>query len=326
MIVAYLKKGAVIHPVEITAADDALLSAALWIDLLSPTKEEEDKVESLLSVEIPSQTEMQEIEWSSRLYKEHHVLFMTATMIAQSDSTSPQSDAVTFILTEKKLITIRYIEPQAFRLFIARLPRLEQKEQHAEKILIGLLESTTDRLADILENVVHRFDDISHSIFHNTDDKLSLKRVNYKKILQNLGMNSDLGTKIRESLLSFNRLAIFLGRNHKSKLDLDEQARLDVVVKDIKSLSDHANFLSAKVNFLLDATLGMINIEQNTIIKSFSIAAVIFLPPMLIASIYGMNFRNIPELSWHLGYPFAIIFMTLSAWIPYLYFKRHHWL
>lgn len=326
MIVAYLKNSAGIYPVEITALDNAPLSDALWIDLLSPTREEEDKVESLLGIEIPTKTEMQEIEWSSRLYKEHHVLFMTATMIAQSDSSHPQSDAVTFILTEKKLITIRYIEPQAFRLFIARLSRLTHKEHSPEKILIGLLESTTDRLADILENVVRKFDSISHSVFHNTDHKTSLKRINYKKTLQDIGINSDLGTKTRESLLSFNRLVMFLSRNHKSKLDLDEQARLEVIVKDIKSLSDHANFLSARVNFLLDATLGMINIEQNTIIKAFSIAAVIFLPPMLIASIYGMNFHHMPELSWHLGYPFAIIFMTLSAWIPYLYFKKHHWL
>jgi magnesium transporter len=326
MIVVYLKKGGGIHPVVITPSEEHLLQEALWIDLLSPTREDEKLIETLLKIYIPSKTEMQEIEWSSRLYKENHTLFMTVTMIAKSDSTKPQSDAVTFILMQNRLITIRYIEPQAFRLFTSRLPKLDHKDYHPDKILIGLLESTTDRLADILENLVRKFDDISQSIFHTTDHKLALKGVNYKNTLQNIGINSDLGTKIRESLLSFNRLVVFLGRNSTSKLDLDSQNRLDIIIKDIKSLSDHANFLSTKANFLLDATLGMINIEQNTIIKAFSIAAVIFLPPMLIASIYGMNFRHMPELFWHLGYPFAITFMTLSAWIPYLYFKKHNWL
>lgn len=326
MIIIYVQDQQSIQAIEISQENDTLIRNALWIDLLSPTRDEEKYIEKLLNIEVPTKKEMEEIEPSSRLYVEENILFMTATMVAQSDTPEPKSDAVTFILTDKKLITVRYIEPQAFKLFISRLSRLREKECNAEKLLIGLLESSTDRLADILENVSHAFDKISHMIFHSNKENNSTTKVNYKEVLQNIGNNGDLGTKARESLVSFIRLVSFLEQTLGHKFDTDIRSRLTIINKDINALSDYASFISTKVNFLVDATLGMVSIEQNNIIKIFSVAAVIFLPPTLIASIYGMNFDLIPELHWRLGYPISIGLMILSAWLPYKYFKQKKWL
>lgn len=322
MLVAYIKNNTTIKATVLTEKNVSLVKDAVWIDLLSPTIEEEKAVEKALGLEVPTKKEMEEIEPSSRLYKRKGVLFMTATMIAKSDSPSPHSDAVMFILTEKKLITVRYIEPHAFTLFTAHLSQLDPKEHTAERLFVGLLESTTDRLADILEVVGHKFDEISQLIFHPTD----IAAIDYQQMLQSIGANSDLGTKARESLVSFSRLIYFVGQTYKSRLDAAALSRITVITMDINALSDHANFISTKVNFLLDATLGMVNINQNNIIKVFSVAAVIFLPPTLIASIYGMNFQVMPELQWQIGYPIAVVMMVLSAWLPFRYFKRRKWL
>lgn len=327
MITAYVLNQSAIQPKEITLDNLSLLQDAKWIDLLNPTEEEEKQVEQTLKFGIPSKKEMQEIEFSSRLYSENHTYYMTATMLAKSESLQPKNDAVTFILTEKVLITVRYIDPQAFKLFISRLHRLEKNEFHPAKILLGLLESTVDRLADVLEKVTDQLDQFSATIFRpQIADPKTPPRIDYQKLLQEIGLNDDLGTKTRESLISFNLLTSYWQGISKPPFTTDMQSRFQALLQDINSLSDHATFISGKTNFLLNAILGMINIEQSNIIKIFSVAAVIFLPPTLIASIYGMNFSSMPELNWSLGYPIAIGLMLLSAWLPYKYFKRRKWL
>lgn len=308
----------------ITAENQALLSDSIWIDLLSPSKAEEAQVEEQIVLEIPTREEMGEIELSSRLYKENGTLFMTATMIALSDSPDPILDPVTFVLTPQHLITIRYIQPQSFKLFTSRLKRLDILHVNATALLIELLDATIDRLADILELVGHRVDEYSKIIFRPQSD--ATVKLDYRKLLQQIGSNGDLNTKARESLVTFNRLIAFFTQTAEAQIDKEGQLRLGSLSKDITSLNDHAHFLSTKVNFLLDATLGLVNIEQNNIIKIFSVAAVMFLPPTLIASIYGMNFHFIPELSWKYGYLFAIGLIFLAAWLPYKYFKYRKWL
>ena len=292
---------------------------AVWIDLLHPSKAESLVIKKFIDLELPTREAMQEIEPSSRLYKDDGTVFMTATMIAKSDSSEPLSDAITLILKDDKLITVRYIEPQAFALFISHLPKLLVNDNHAIYLIISFLEATIDRLADISERIGRCLDDYSQTIFRaQTPDKIKL---DYKLLLQELGSNGDLNAKVWESLVSFNRLSGFLGQAVSTKFDEDIRARLAALIKDISALSDQGKFLTSKVNFLLDATLGMVNIEQNNIIKIFSIAAVIFLPPTLIASIYGMNFKVFPELAFRYGYPLAIGLMLLSGWLPYQYFK-----
>jgi len=323
MITAHFKTDT-FHPEIITSNNQALLCDAVWIDLLHPTKEERLVIKKYIDLKLPTFEEMQEIEPSSRLYKEGDALFMTATMISKSDSSEPKSDAITLVLKDNKLITVRYIEPLAFSLFIAHLPKLNIEKDHAIYLVISLLEATIDRLADISELIGRGLDTYSQTIFRTqTADTIKL---DYKKLLQQLGSNGDLNAKVWESLVSFNRLSGFFGQAEASKFDDDMRSRLAMLTKDISALSDQGKFLNSKVNFLLDATLGMVNIEQNNIIKIFSIAAVIFLPPTLIASIYGMNFQSMPELSFRFGYPLSIGLMLLSGWLPYKFFKVKKWL
>lgn len=323
MIIAYVA-GGTLKPYEITPENKELLHAATWIDLLCPSKQEENLIEQTFALEIPTREEMREIELSSRLYKDNGALFMTSMMLAQSDSHEPKYDAVSFVLTDKHLFTVRYVDPFSFKKFVSQLPKFPVATCSAANLLIELLEITVDRLADILEVVGHRLEDYSKTIFHSQHDHDEVEKHDYQLLMEQLGANGELNTKARESLMMFNRLMVFFGSS--AKLNDEGQLRLTTMRKDIHSLSDHATFLSNKVNFLLDATLGMISIEQNNIIKIFSVAAVIFLPPTLIASIYGMNFKMMPELNWKWGYVSAICLMFISALVPYLYFKRRKWL
>lgn len=323
MITAYLSQEKY-KSVTITASNQALLKEAVWIDLLRPTKNEAAMVEKCLNIEFPTREKMQEIEPSSRLYKESDTIFLTATMIAKSDSKEPKSDAITIIIKGNRLITVRYIEPLAFALFVSHLPKLMVNDHHAIYLVIELLDTSIARLADISEHIGLSLDDYSQTIF-NPQTKEDMK-IDYKKLLQQLGSSGDLNAKTWESLVSFNRLNGFFGQAIALKFDDDMHSKLATLTNDINALSDHVKFLTSKINFLLDATLGMVNIEQNNIIKIFSIAAVIFLPPTLIASIYGMNFSVIPELKFRFGYPMAIGLMLLSGWLPYMFFKIKKWL
>jgi magnesium transporter len=202
----------------------------------------------------------------------------------------------------------------------------------AEDALLGLIEAFVDRIADILEKAGIDLDSVSRQIFAVGAKTVARQDENdLQTSLKALGRNDDLVSTTRESLLSLSRLLRFFGTmlDASDRLDKkvarDIKARLKIIARDIASLNEHAAFESHKINFLLDATLGMINIEQNRIIKLFSVAAVVFLPPTLVASVYGMNFHDMPELGWHFGYPWALLLMALSAVLPYVYFKRKGW-
>jgi magnesium transporter len=296
---------------------------AVWLDLVSPSAEEEQRVEAVLGVDVPTREEMQEIEASSRLYEENGALYMTATVLAKSETDYPQATAVTFILSGDRIVTVRYAEPQPFASFVAKGQRSPGAYQRGDVILAGLLDAIIDRLADILERVGMEVDDISETVFQQATGPVR----SFHDVLRRLGRKGDLTSKARESLFGIERLLIFFSqscaRDEKAR---DLRARVETMIRDVRSLADHSTFLSSKVTFLLDATLGMINIEQNAIIKIFSVVAVVFLPPTLIASIYGMNFDFMPELHWGFGYPLAIVLMIGSALAPFLYFKRRRWL
>ncbi len=324
MIYAYLLEKGLFRQYLISKDNYLLLKKAIWIDLLSPTSEDEKLVESTVSLGIPTRDDMREIEISSRLYRKNNALFMTAPMLINSGSKNPFLDAVSFILTKTQLVTVRYFDLKTFALFISRINRKEISMFNAHATLIGLLETVIDRVADILERVGASIDTHSQVIFRQqTNVKL---KINFQELLQEIGSNGDLCSKARESLVSLNRLASYFKQNEKVQLGDDGEFHLLALTADIQSLNDHIGFLSQQVNFLLNATLGMINIHQSNIIKIFSIAAVIFLPPTVVASIYGMNFKFMPELHWHYGYPLAIGIMFLSALIPYQFFKWKKWL
>lgn len=301
--------------------------AIVWVDLLRPTVADEQTIEAWLGIGIPTREEMEEIEISSRLYAEDGALFMTATLPAHTDDDAPSMSPVTFVLAGARLVTIRYHEPRAFGTFPLRAQKVATGCTTSETILLGLLETIVDRLADVLERAGRDVDQISRDIFQTTTSKPKKRDQNFQNLLKTIGRKEDLTSNIRDSLMTLQRLTGFLGNALTlDKNGKDVRARVKTLSRDVSSLSDHAAFMSQKITFLLDATLGMINIEQNAIIKIFSVAAVVFLPPTLVASIYGMNFDLMPELKWTMGYPFALFLMVLSAALPYLYFKRRGWL
>lgn len=297
---------------------------AIWVDLLEPSLEEERMVERELSLEVPSREEMREIETSSRLYEENGVLFMTVTVAAKLDTQRPESTAVTFILTNNRLITNRYVDTKSFRQFISYAERHPLACNSPLAILAGLIEALTERIADTLERVGGDLDAVSTSIFA-IDNKTKVNR-DLRGLLERIGFNGELNSKARESLVSLARMLLFLQQSATLALNDEMRNRFRSIASDVAALSDHASFLGSKVSFLLEATLGLINLEQNNIIKIFSVAAVMFMPPTLIASIYGMNFRHMPELDWEFGYLLAMTLMVGSGVGIYLYFKRRGWL
>jgi magnesium transporter len=298
----------------------------VWIDLLNPSREEETKVERALALEVPTREEQQEIEASSRLYQENGAHFMTATVLYQTDTAEPATTPITFILAGNRLITVRYAEPHAFSIFAARCRRPDPSLTNGTAVLIGLIETIIDRMADFIERIQGEVDAVSRSIFEMKGGTASRQR-RFDVILKSIGREGELTSRARESTHSLGRLLTFLTQAvNERKEDKLLKARIRTAARDVVSLADHVSYLSNKIVFLLDATLGMINIQQNDIIKIFSIAAVVLLPPTLVASAYGMNFEVMPELKWVLGYPFALVLMVVSAVLPYLYFKRKGWL
>ena len=306
---------------KIAVPDKTGNASPVWIDLLEPTASELRAIEARFGIEVPTREEMQEIELSSRLYDEDGALFMTVTILNRAATDDPESAAVTFILAKKTLITLRYADPVPFKTFTRRVKRSPGLASSSDAVLLGLLEQIVDRLADIMEISVADLEKISNAVFSkegNGSDQ------DHHENLRRIGRAGNLASKAKDSLLNLNRMALFL--NTQARFKKDAKVRLKTLSRDIVSITEHANFVANKVTFLLDATLGMINLEQNNIIKIFSVAAAAFLPPTLIASIYGMNFQFMPELHWEYGYPLAIALMVLSAVGPLWYFKRKGWL
>lgn len=303
----------------------AIPDRTVWIDLLSPTKEQELAVEAYLGTSIPTHEEMSEIEVSNRLYQENDAQFMTATMLTKVNTNTPEIHAATFIVTHHILVTVRYIDTTSFKRFATHLLKQPAKHHDGSTLLLELLDSIVNRTADILERVDRDINSLSRDIFNNNGEQSKNQPDRYQHILSRIGRCGDLTSKTHESLVTLGRIAAFAAHNKKMALP-ENDAALVAIRKDIMGLTDHGTYLTGKVNFLLDATLGMISIEQNGTIKIFSVASVVFLPPTLIASIYGMNFKWIPELEWGFGYFMAIALMVLSAVLPYAYFKHRKWL
>jgi magnesium transporter len=297
-----------------------------WYDLYLPSDDEYQFLNDMLSITIPTREEMEEIETSSRLYHEDGAQFMTITVLSDLEGEEPKSAPMTFILKDHILITLRYSEPKTFCQFRDNLLKASFKtddaflSSQAETLLLSLLEAFLDRLSNALSLAGQDIDKISKLIFRSKVKKSNKKSHNLQNLLEQIGSKGDLMTQVGDSLLSISRL---LSYHHVRAHYKDNVQGLN---QDAVSLIEHTNLLSNRISFLLDATLGLINLEQNQIIKIFSIAAVVFLPPTLVASIYGMNFKFIPELEWVYGYPAALLIMILAAFLPLVYFKKKGWL
>ena len=291
---------------------------AIWLDLLQPTREEELAVEMALDLGLPTREEMSEIEPSSRLYQAHGATFMTATLLARREDGKSRADApVTFVLAKRLLITIRYDELKAFDLFSERAKALEVAS--ASSCLFNLLDTVVERLADLLEHTGIEVETVSASIFARP------KGAQFEALLTDLARAQSLTSMTRNSLVSLARLFSFAALAQEIKADPECQAHLKTLQRDGHSLTEHAGAQSNHIAFLLNAALGLISIEQNGIIKFFSVAAVILMPPTLVASVYGMNFKHMPELEWTHGYPIALILMAITAIVPIIWFKRRGW-
>ena len=325
MLWVYVPRGTSLERVQVTS-DAALPESAVWFDLVNPNQGEDKIVERQVGMAIPTREEMQEIEVTSRLYVENGARYMTATLMCQSDTVAPKTTPVTFILSGHRLITVRYDEPRPFLIVGNKLARTCSPAVTGESVLMDLLDAVIDRAADILERIGSEVDQISHDIFEPEPGPDDRSR-SYNEILKAIGKKGDLASKVRESLVSIGRLLLYLANEADSmRWAKEPRAQLRGMQRDVHSLSDHAAYLSNKIQFLLDAMLGVVTIEQNNVIKIFSVAAVALMPPTLIASIYGMNFRHMPELDWQLGYPLAIILMLFAAALPYFFFKWKKWL
>jgi magnesium transporter len=300
---------------------------SLWLDLYAPTAEETRAAEAFLGVTLPTKEEMEEIEASSRVYVEDDGLFMTTSIVSKTETEYPESASVTFVLAKNRLLTIRYSEPMPFNTFPARAERQSGMWSTADYLLVGILEAIVDRTADILERVGADVDSLSRESFDKPRHNQALEHKDFQQLLVRLGRQNDLIGKVRESLIGFSRILTFLTQTFEGRPGGKELRSYNkTITRDVASLADHTNFLSNKVTFLLDAILGMINLEQNRIIKILSVATTIFLPPTVMASIWGMNFVHMPELGWTWGYPMALGAIIVSAVIPAIFFKWRGWL
>ena len=306
-------------------------AGALWLDLINPTRHEDHFVENLLAVSIPTREEAQEIEVSARLYHEDSAEFMTMTGVSQLESDAPMTTPITFILKGDTLATIRYAQPKPFFTYATRAQKIGAVPCiSSEQIMLGLVEALIERMAEALEKTGRNLERLSRQVFrYKPPAGKASKSRDFQAIIEEIGARGDLLAMIRESLVSLNRLLAYHNTTDKGVAqgpNKDAVAWVRDMQQDVVALSDHATYLSNKTNFLLDATLGLINLEQNQIIKIFSIAAVCLMPPTLVASSYGMNFRHMPELEWLFGYPYALALMLIAAIIPFLWFRRKGWL
>jgi magnesium transporter len=299
---------------------------AIWIDMVEPTADEDQKVERFLGCKVPSRSDPDFAEPSESYYAENGVRYLHASVVSEAENT-PDVAEVTFILTPKTFATLRYDPGDAFELFGQKLCKSPPGTLHPDAVAVGLVNSIVDRSARALNKVGVELDSIASRAFRARGFDQGARSRSYTETLDALGREDEKISNLRESLVELERLVLFLmseGRSADAPKPVREATKS--ALRDLQSLEQDAGFKAQKVQFLLDATLGFINLAQNDIIKLFSVLAVIFMPPTMIASIYGMNFKVMPELEWPWGYPAALVLMVLVAVGPYLFFRWKKWL
>ncbi len=305
----------------------ALPEGVIWIDLFEPTREEEALAEKLVGTNIPTREEMSEIEPSSRLYQKREMTFLTMSVLYGIDDGHPGSDPVGFILTDKYLVSVRYIDPKPFIIFAENVYAEPDLAGDARTLFVSLLDAIVDRLADEFEFAGKEVETISRQIFdHRAHRRQRNPELRLEALLMRIGKSQQLLARLRETSVSTTRLLSFLVSTDAIHQDTDNRRHVESLIADTRALSDHSNFVGDNLTFLLDASLGLINLEQNMVMKLFSVFAVVFMPPTLIAGVYGMNFDRMPELKWAFGYPFALVLILASAIIPLWIARRRGWL
>jgi magnesium transporter len=302
-----------------------------WIDLLRPAPEEIAFVERTTGLTVPGVAELSEIESSSRLRSADGALYLSMPLTFRAPTGQPTSTPVGFVLTAERLVTVRFEELPSFNQFAERDRAAEADPLRPAAVFAGVLDTIADHLADALEAIAAELDTLSHRLFRSPATEPLGRRAparesaDLRLILRRVGHSGDLASKIRDSLLGISRIVPYVSGLAAEWLPPEVKPRLETLRADVLSLSDYDAHIANKVQLLLDATLGLINIEQNNIIKVLTIVSVVGIPPTLIASMYGMNFK-MPEYGWSWGYPYGLALIALSAILPIVWFKLRGWI
>lgn len=308
-------------------APGELPQQVIWVDLLNPTKDEEAIAEGIIGFNIPTREDMLEIEPSSRLFERGGVTVMTFWALHGTTEKKPAIDPVTLMLADRQLVTVRYVDPTSFVTFADHLYAEPAVAGDPLSVTVRLLDAVVDRLADALESATLDLEGISERVFDREMAKTRRRpERHYERLMLRIGATQRLLAKIRESAVSVSRLLGFLAATDRVGGDSVHARHLKSLLGDARALNDHSDFVAENLNFLLDASLGMISLEQNFVMKIFSIFAVVFMPPTMIAGIYGMNFEHMPELKWLFGYPVSLVLILASAILPLWVARRKGWL
>lgn len=294
------------------------LNQAIWIDLIDPTDEERTVLEHRLDQTLAEEHELEDLEASARFFEDEDGLHLHSFFYCLDDEDYADIATVGFTIRDGRLFTLRERDLPAFRLYRMRSRRAKLLDANAYELLLDLFETKIEQLADVIETIYAELEQLGRVILDGKQGE------DFDNALSTLTSLEDASSKVRLCLMDTQRALSFLLRKTRLPNNQLEQAR--DVMRDIESLQPHNESLFQKVNFLMQAAMGFINIEQNRIIKLFSVVSVMFLPPTLVASNYGMNFHNMPELDFAYGYPLAILLMVAAAVAPYFYFKRKGWL
>jgi magnesium transporter len=303
---------------EIESASELEHLQPVWVDLQAPTPEEKGWLAGRFGLNIPEDIVDEDLEESARFYEEDDgELHLRSDFLI--DDETPRNVRVAFILHNNTLFSIHNEDLPVFRLLRLRARRIPALIEDAKDVLLKLYDADAEYSADRLEGIYDSLEKVSARVLkHDVNDQVA------GEALTAIAREEDLNGRIRRNVMDTRRAVSFMMRARMLNAEQFEDAR--AILRDIDSLDSHTAFLFDKINFLMDAIVGFININQNKIIKIFSVASVALLPPTLIASIYGMNFKTMPELSWTTGYPFALGLMLVSVAIPFWYFKRKGWL
>jgi magnesium transporter len=318
--------------VEVDLNGSDLPMGALWIDLLDPTEAEIAFLRRAAHLDLPSRAQLSEVESTSRLRNIDDTLYLSLPVVYRLPSGEPRAAPVGLILSKDRLVTVRFDELKSFDSFRERVDRGEITRLSTAGIFVALLEAIVDRLADVLEEVGADLDATADRVFADAPDR-STTTARQKKAedhqlratLKRVGTRRQLVSKVRATLLGIARIVPYVEAEGAEWLPPEAKARLDAVKADVTSLDEYEVHLSDKVQFVLDASLGLISIEQNDTFKVLTVASVVGIPPTLIASMYGMNFKNMPELDWHYGYAWGLFLIAASAILPALFFKVKGW-
>ncbi len=310
-----------LNQLQVDTLDDLKNSEPIWIDMVAPTDVEREWVKSLYAFELPSPENMQDLEASARFFEgESGELHLRSDFLLELNEDDSRNVPVAFILKNNTLLSLHLEDLPVFRLVRMRARTRPGYIEDAREVLLDLYATDAEYSADALESVYAELEKISAFVL--TEKMTDVEAAN---VLARIANEEDLNGRIRRNVMDTRRAVSFLMRQKLLEGDQMEDARQ--IMRDIDSLDGHTAFAFDKINFLMDATVGFININQNKIIKIFSVASVALLPPTLIASIYGMNFKGwFPELGWEYGYPFALGLMLVSVVVPFAYFKSKGWL